>query len=165
MNPQIEQAYSLIEDMNGDGLITDADRDIYKKQTEIDLKHCLFVIFVDPNSPAYDAGIREADILTEFNGVPVSKMDELLNQIDKYRVGDTVTLQWMRRDRGMGSACCGCGDRVFGQRDEAKAKAEQGLPKGQSQSRRVDILNLTEPGSRDCVEIMDMKPRGPGLLE
>jgi S1-C subfamily serine protease len=129
MNPQIERAYSLITDLNGDGLITDKDREIYKTQTGIDLKHCLFVIYVDPDSPTYDAGIREGDILTEFNGVPVTKMDELSNQIDKYRVGDTVTLQWMRREYSVWDPHVA--DIVIeysGQRDEQKKKQQEGLP-------------------------------------
>jgi serine protease Do len=98
MNPQIERAYSIITDKNGDGLITDADRTIFKNETGIDLNECLFVIYVDPDSPVGDAGLREADILLEFNGVPVHNMNELSNQIDRYRVGDNVTLQWMRRE-------------------------------------------------------------------
>lgn len=98
MNPQIERAYSIISDMNGDGLVTDSDRELFKNETGIDLKHCLFVIYIDDDSPAGDAGLREADILTEFNGVPVTTMDELSNQIERYRVGDIVTLQWMRRE-------------------------------------------------------------------
>jgi len=98
MSPQIERAYSIIEDMDGDGLITNTDRDLYELETGIDLRECLFVIYVSDESPAGDVGLREADILLEFNGVSVTNMQELTNQIERYRVGDVVTLEWMRRE-------------------------------------------------------------------
>jgi len=98
MNPQIERAYSILSDLNGDGLKTDADRDLFEAETGIDLRKCLFVIYVDPDSPTGDIGMREVDILMEFNGVPVGTMDELSNQIERYRIGDRVTLEWMRRE-------------------------------------------------------------------
>jgi len=98
MNPQIERAYSIISDLDGDGLVTNSDRDIFQNETGIDLRKALFVIYVEENSPAADAGLREADILMEFNGVPVHTIAELQNQIDRYRIGDRVTLEWMRRE-------------------------------------------------------------------
>jgi len=98
MNPQIERAYSIIEDMDGDGLVTDSDRDVFEAETGIDLRNAVFVIYVDEDSPAGDAGLREADILTEFNGVPVTSVDELNNQIERYNIGDRVTIEWMRRE-------------------------------------------------------------------
>ncbi len=98
MSPQIERAYSIISDMDGDGLVTDSDRDLFQDLTGIDLRNSLFVIYVDEDSPAGDAGLREADILTEFNGVPVTNMDVLRNEIEKYRIGDRITLEWLRRE-------------------------------------------------------------------
>ncbi len=98
LNPQIERAYSLISDLNGDGLVTNSDRDIYEADTGIDLREALFVVWVDVDSPTGDAGMREGDILMEFNGVPVGTMQELRNQIERYRIGDRVTLEWMRRE-------------------------------------------------------------------
>jgi serine protease Do len=98
MNPQIERAYSILDDMDDDGLITDNDRDLFMAETGIDLRHALFVIYVSEDSPAEDAGLREADILMEFNGVPVTNIDELSNQIERYRIGDRVTVEWMRRE-------------------------------------------------------------------
>jgi len=98
MNPQIERAYTLISDMDGDGLITSADRDLFLLDTGFDLNASLFVVWVDEDSPANDAGLREGDILMEFNGVPITNMDELSNQIERYRIGDRVTIEWMRRE-------------------------------------------------------------------
>lgn len=98
MNPQVERAYEIIKDMSGDGLVTDIDRDLFEAENGIDLRECLFTIFVSEDSPAEDAGLREGDILTKFNGMPVGTMDELLNEIEKYRIGDRVTLEWLRRE-------------------------------------------------------------------
>jgi S1-C subfamily serine protease len=119
MNPQIERAYSIISDMDGDGLVTDSDRDIFEAQTGIDLRHALFIIYVADDSPALDAGLREADILMEFNGVPVGTMDELNNQIDRYRIGDRVTLEWMRREYAVWDPYLGeITIEYYGQREE-----------------------------------------------
>ena len=98
MNAQIERAYSILDDKDGDGLITDSDRDLFMAETGIDLRNALFVIYIAEDSPAEDAGLREADILTEFNGVPVTNSDELNNQIERYRISDRITIEWMRRE-------------------------------------------------------------------
>ncbi|HDS30761.1 MAG TPA: PDZ domain-containing protein [Firmicutes bacterium] len=98
MNPQLERAYSIINDMTGDGLVTNADRDLFQRETGIDLRECLFVIYVYDDSPGEDVDLREGDILMEFNGVPVKNITQLLNELDKYRIGDLVTIEWMRRD-------------------------------------------------------------------
>jgi serine protease Do len=122
MNPQIERAYSLIGDLTGDGLVTDADRTKFKKDTGIDLKHCLFVVYVDPESPSADTGLREGDILMEYNGVPISDMSEMLNEFDKYKIGDTVTLQWMRREYAVWDPMVGdLKIEYYGQREDEEA--------------------------------------------
>lgn len=98
MNPQIERAYSILDDLSGDGLVTNVDRDIFQADTGIDLRECLFIIYVDEDSPGADIGLLEADILMEFNGTPVHDMTELRNELDRYRIGDVVTLEWLRRE-------------------------------------------------------------------
>jgi serine protease Do len=126
MNPQIERAYSIIGDLTGDGLVTDADRDIFKKKNGIDLKHCLFVIYVDPESPAANTGLREADILLEYNGVPVTDLAEMLNEFEKYNIGDTITVNWKRREYAVWDPMVGSTKIEYhGQReDEEKAAKE-----------------------------------------
>jgi len=126
MNPQIERAYSIISDMTGDGLITDADRDKFKAKTGIDLKHCLFVIYVAPESPAAGSGIREGDILLEFNGVAITDMAEMLNEWDKYKIGDTITLQWKRREYAVWDPMVSdLKIEYYGQREDEKKKAKE----------------------------------------
>jgi len=62
----------------------------------------LLVISVQPGSSAAKAGIRETrqvrgkiilgDIILAINGVPVESYDDLRNELDRYHIGDEVTL-------------------------------------------------------------------------
>jgi len=126
MNPQIERAYSVIQDLDGDGLVTDTDRLIFEEETGVDLNNALFVIYVSEDSPAEDAAIREADLLTEFNGFPVTNMQELNNQIERYRIGDKVTLKWLRREYAIWDPYIEELEiEWFGQRDEDEDEDEE----------------------------------------
>jgi serine protease Do len=98
MNPQIERAYSILNDTNEDGIINDTDRANFEELWGVDLNECLFVVWVNEDSTAGDSGIREGDILTEFNGVPVHNITELKNQIERYRINDRITIEWIRRE-------------------------------------------------------------------
>lgn len=48
------------------------------------------------NSAAEDAGLKEKDIITKFNNVPVNTVSELLEQVSRYRPGDKVTVTYVR---------------------------------------------------------------------
>jgi len=56
---------------------------------------------VVPNSPADKAGIQAEDIIIEFNGEKVTQDNYLSKLIQKYNVGDTVTLKVLRRGKEM----------------------------------------------------------------
>ena len=68
----------------------------------------LLVINVRPGSSADKAGIRETrqvrdriilgDIILAVNGVPVKSYDDLRNELDRYRIGDEVTLIILREE-------------------------------------------------------------------
>ncbi|KPK00403.1 MAG: 2-alkenal reductase [Desulfobacterales bacterium SG8_35] len=68
----------------------------------------LLVISVQPGSTAAKAGIRETrqvrgkiilgDIILAVNGIPVDSYDELRNELDRYHIGDEVTLIILRGD-------------------------------------------------------------------
>lgn len=51
---------------------------------------------VSPLSAAYRAGIRAGDIITKFNGVPVTSFNELEAEKNKYKAGDTVKIELYR---------------------------------------------------------------------
>jgi S1-C subfamily serine protease len=71
----------------------------------LDIKGVL-VVSVQPGSSAAKAGIRETrqvrddiilgDIIQAVNGEPVESYDDLLNEVDKYHIGDEVTLSILR---------------------------------------------------------------------
>ena len=68
----------------------------------------LLVISVQPGSSAAKAGIRETrqirgkiilgDIIVALNGVPVESYDDLRNELERYQIGDEVTLILQREE-------------------------------------------------------------------
>ena len=57
---------------------------------QYDLPAGLYITAVLPNSDAYAQGVREGDILTEVNGIPVTKTTEVTEIKDALSVGDTL---------------------------------------------------------------------------
>lgn len=51
-----------------------------------------FIISVDENGPADQAGLKAGDILVELNGEVVSSGDDLVGMLEGSRAGDTVTV-------------------------------------------------------------------------
>ena len=61
-----------------------------------DLPYGLLVSEVIPTSGAFKAGIKVNDIITKFNGVPVSTLDEFNAEKNKYEAGDIVQVEIYR---------------------------------------------------------------------
>jgi S1-C subfamily serine protease len=69
----------------------------------------VLLINIQPDSAAGEAGLRGTrrrgddivlgDIIESVNDVPVTSYDDLVNEFDKHRVGDVVTLGIERDDR------------------------------------------------------------------
>ncbi|HEX5475697.1 MAG TPA: DegQ family serine endoprotease [Vicinamibacterales bacterium] len=51
---------------------------------------------VDPGSPAAHAGIEQGDVITRFNGAPVTDSNQLRNDVASTQPGTTVSLQVVR---------------------------------------------------------------------
>ena len=51
---------------------------------------------VEPNTPASKAGLQSGDIVVGMDGAPVTSMDDLVAQIRKHKVGDTVSIDFYR---------------------------------------------------------------------
>ena len=53
----------------------------------------------DENGPGAKAGLRSGDVVTQFNGKPVSRSQDLVNLVGDAPVGSTVTLSVLRDGR------------------------------------------------------------------
>jgi S1-C subfamily serine protease len=56
----------------------------------------VLVIQVEPGSPAERAGVRQGDIIIEFDGVAIEHMDELYRLLTEERVGKTTEMVVLR---------------------------------------------------------------------
>jgi len=56
----------------------------------------VLVIQVEPGSPADRAGVRQGDIIIEFDGLPIEHMDELYRYLTEERVGKTAEMVVLR---------------------------------------------------------------------
>ncbi len=56
----------------------------------------VLVIQLEPGSPADRAGVRQGDIIIEFDGLPIEHMDELYRYLTEERVGKTAEMVVLR---------------------------------------------------------------------
>lgn len=56
----------------------------------------VFIDQVVPGSSADDAGIKSKDVIVRLNGVPVSTVSELQEQVGKFRPGDRTNITYIR---------------------------------------------------------------------
>ncbi len=56
----------------------------------------LIVMSIEAGSSAYAKGLRQYDIITEFNGVKVETIEDLDREMSKYKAGNTVTIKVFR---------------------------------------------------------------------
>lgn len=66
---------------------------------DIDLRGGIYVMKLQKNSPAWNAGIRPNDIIVKFNGTKVEKVADLKDMIEKAGVGTKVTVTVLRGDK------------------------------------------------------------------
>jgi serine protease Do len=57
-----------------------------------------YIISVEEGSPAEEAGIKAGDILVELNGEVISSSSDLMNGLEPFKDGDTVTVTVWRPD-------------------------------------------------------------------
>ena len=69
--------------------------EIYQRQIGIDLdiESGLIVLEVIENSPAYNAGIRNLDVIQEIDGQKISSMIGLRKKLYNYKLGERATLK------------------------------------------------------------------------
>lgn len=60
------------------------------------IKKGLLAAKIDPEGPAFEAGIRYGDIITAINSVPTESMLNLREELYRYQSGDTVIIDYIR---------------------------------------------------------------------
>lgn len=71
------------------------------KELGIDFTQGAVIVDLDPEGSAAISGIKEKDIVTRANGQSVSNTSELLEQIGRSKVGETLNLTVMRNNKLM----------------------------------------------------------------
>ncbi|BDA77782.1 serine protease [Leptospira kobayashii] len=66
---------------------------------EIRNRKALFVISVEPNSPAARAGLRDGDSILAFNGDPVETSDDLFRILTKEKIGSIQSITILRKNQ------------------------------------------------------------------
>ncbi len=56
----------------------------------------LYVAGLTPNSSAAAAGLKEGDVITEINGLPVNTSSQLQEQVARFRPGDQIKVTYVR---------------------------------------------------------------------
>lgn len=58
-----------------------------------------YIAEVSDRSAAMEAGLKEGDVLTGINGVPVHNFAQLQGEMSKYSPGDKITIEYVRDNR------------------------------------------------------------------
>lgn len=71
------------------------------KRFNLEQKRGVFIVQVEKDSPAANAGLKPGDILTAIDGRPVKTVDEVINRLGLVRLGQAIDLQIVRNNREM----------------------------------------------------------------
>ncbi len=99
----IDEAKPIIEDLKNGGYVKGrpvigiAGRDVTKQDSEYyGIPVGVYVLELTPYSAAEKAGIKTSDVIIEIDGVKIETIDELNQEKEKHKAGDTVTLTVIR---------------------------------------------------------------------
>ena len=79
--------------------IVELDSKIAKEEDITAVKTGLLVKEVTPRSTAKELGLESGDVITAINGVNVKNRPELVEQLNKFRPGETITLTYYRDNK------------------------------------------------------------------
>jgi S1-C subfamily serine protease len=69
------------------------------RENQLAVTSGVFVVSVEPNSPATVAGLRDGDVVLAFAGVPVTAVDDLHRQLTEDRIGVPTVVTILRAAR------------------------------------------------------------------
>lgn len=79
--------------------VTELDAKLAKEKDITAVKSGLLVREVNDRSTAMELGLKENDVITAINGVDVSNFAQLVEQLNKYRPGDQITVTYYRNNK------------------------------------------------------------------
>jgi len=100
----MDAAMPLIQDLIAQGYVTRPYLGVSVRAVDVFLMmrydlavdRGAFISFIGENSPADVAGLQTGDIITSINGVDVNLPGDLITELHKYRIGETIQLTFWR---------------------------------------------------------------------
>lgn len=79
--------------------VTELDAKLAKEKNITAVKSGLLVREVNDRSTAMELGLKENDVITAINNVNVQTFSQLVEQLNKYRPGDTISVTYYRDNK------------------------------------------------------------------
>ena len=67
------------------------------EEAEADLRGGVVVMDVDPESPAFEAGVRGGDVITRFGRTAISRLSDLEKALEDVESGDSISVRPIRQ--------------------------------------------------------------------
>jgi putative serine protease PepD len=80
------------------GVSTETVDEALAGQFQLPVQSGALVRFVQPNSPAEQAGIQRGDIIVKLGDTPIAGVDDVFTAVRGNKVGDTVPVEFVRGD-------------------------------------------------------------------
>jgi S1-C subfamily serine protease len=69
------------------------------RENQLAVRSGVFVVSVEPDSPAAAAGVKDGDVLLAFAGTPVTGLDDLHRLLTEERIGEPTAMTFLRAAR------------------------------------------------------------------
>jgi S1-C subfamily serine protease len=69
------------------------------RENQLAVTSGVFVVSVEPNSPAAAAGVKDGDVLLAFAGTPVTGVDDLHRLLTEEKIGEPTAITFLRSAR------------------------------------------------------------------
>jgi S1-C subfamily serine protease len=69
------------------------------RENQLAVTSGVFVVSVEPNSPAAAAGLKDGDVLLAFAGTPVTGVDDLHRLLTEEKIGEPTAIAFLRAAR------------------------------------------------------------------